>query len=332
MDFKFDLDKRGYIKKRESFDLEFKQNFQGGNNLLKYIKSLVGMANNKGGQIIFGIKDKPHIALGMTNNRFNETDPATIDRHIREYFSQELIWSAKILEFNEKEFAQIWVQEAYNKPIICKKNKEDILREGAIYYRYRAETKEIEFAELKGILDREKEKEKLLWMQHIQKISSIGPKNVHFLDTYKGELTVGEGRILLDSSILDKIKFIKEGKFTEIEGEGMPTLKLVGNIEGVVTPEIAIPPDKLYPLFTKDLTERLTLNSHQIMCILWKLNIKGNPKYHTEVKSGKNSNKIHKYSESLIPVLKRMLNRTDFLQICQDEYRRSHPIKPRKIK
>jgi hypothetical protein len=330
MDFQFEFDKRGFIKKRESYDLEFKQNFQGGDNLLKYVKTLAGMANNKGGQIIFGIQDRPHIAIGMTNSCYRDTDPAKIDRLIRDFFSQEFIWSTTILEYNQKEFAQITVQEANSKPIICKKNKDGILREGAVYYRYRGETKEIEFPELKQILDKEKEKEKLLWMQHIQRISSIGPQNVHFFDSYKGEITVGNGKILLDKSILDKIKFIKEGNFTEKVGEGFPTLKIIGDIKGVVESDITIRADDLYPLFTRDLQDRLGLNNHEIKCLLWKLKVKGNPKFHSETKSGKKSNSIHKYSQSLIPLLERMLKREKFLITCLEEYKKAMNLKTRK--
>lgn len=320
MDNIFALDNKGYIKRRESFDLEFKQNFQLGDNLIKYIKSLVGMANNKGGKIVFGIHDSPHVPIGMTNNRFYETDPVTIDKTIREYFSQELIWSSSVYRFNDKDFAILSVDEAEIKPIICTKNKGTLLREGAIYYRYRGESKEIEYPELQRIIDKEREKEKLLWMQHIQQISTIGPKNVHLLDTYKGEISVGEGKILIDKKVLDKIKFVKEGKF--VEKDGAPTLKLVGHISGIVDTENSIPTDQLYPLFTKDLQERLEVNSHDIKCILWKLNIKGNPKYHSETKTGKNSNWVNKYSESLLPVLKRMINqRPDFLKTCRDDYK-----------
>lgn len=317
----FTLDNKGYIRRRESFDLEFKQNFQLGDNLIKYIKSLVGMANNKGGKIIFGIQDSPHIPIGMTNNRFNETDPVTIDKTIREYFSQELIWTSSIYSYNDKDFAVLSVEEAENKPVICTKNKGTILREAAIYYRYRGETKEIEYPELQRIIDKEKEKEKNLWMQHIQQISTIGPKNVQLLDTYKGEITVGDGKILIDRKVLDKIKFVKEGKF--VEKDGAPTLKLIGNITGIVDTENAIPTDQLYPLFTKDLIERLEVNSHDIKCILWKLNIKGNAKYHSETKTGKNSNWVNKYSENLLPVLKRMINnRPDFLLTCREDYKK----------
>jgi hypothetical protein len=321
------LDNKGHLRKRESFDLEFKQNFQMGDNLVKYIKSLVGMANNKGGQIIYGIKDKPRLALGMTNNRFREVDTATIDRLIREYFSHELIWGLETIEFDNKEFGQIWVEESEYKPIICKKNKDDIIREGAIYYRYRGEAKEIEFAELNDMLQKERDKEKNMWMQHIQKISMIGPQFVHLLDSVKGEISVGSGKILIDKNVLDKIKFVKEGHFIE-GGAGTPTLKLIGEITGVVDAELALPTDSIYPLFTNDLQEKLGLNSFEIQAVFKKLNIKGNSKYHTEIKSGQ-LNKLNKYSESLIPLIKRMLNRPDFLKICITEYKSNNK---RKIK
>ena len=315
----FQVDGKGYLKKRESFDLEYKQNFQLGDNLLKYIKSLVGMANNKGGKIIFGVQDSPHIPKGMTNNRFTETDPKTIDKTIREYFSQELIWKSDIYRIGESEFGILFVDESENKPIICKKNKDGVLREGAVYYRYRGETKEIEYSELQKILDKEKEKEKVLWLKHITQISTIGPKNVQLLDTYKGEITTGEGKILIDKNILDKIKFVQEGRF--VEKEGAPTLKLVGEISGVVDAENMLPNDKVYPLFTKDLQKRLKINSHDIKCLLWKLKIKEKPKYHSEIKiSGKSE--CHKYSENLIPLLERVLKDTNYLSNCRAEYKR----------
>lgn len=225
----FVLNSRGHLKKRESYNLEYKQSFQLGDNLLKYIKTLVGMANNKGGKIVFGIKDRPHLPIGNHNNRFNETDPAKIDQTIREYFSQELIWQSEIVLFKDLEFPALMVEEAVSKPILCKKNKDNILREGAIYYRYRAETKEVEFAELKSILDFEKEKEKRLWMEHIQKIAQIGPQNIILMDSYNGEFSLGKNRkIFIDKDVVKKINFIKEGHFEE--NHGAPTLKLVGDV------------------------------------------------------------------------------------------------------
>lgn len=225
----------------------------------------------------------------------------------------------RILEFDGKEFGQITALEADNKPIICKKNKDGLLREGAIYYRYRAETKEIEYSELRTVLDKEKEKEKLMWMQHIQKIVQIGPQNVSLFDTYKGEISVGNGKILLDKSIVDKINFIKKGKFVEGDEEGLPTLRLIGDIEGLVDSSVVMESDKLFPLLSTDLKERLKLNSYEIQCIISTLKIKENSKYHTEISLGKKS-QIHKYSEALIPVIERMLLRPHFLKDCKEEY------------
>ena len=286
MAFVFELDKKGYVKKRESYNLEYKQNFQLGDNLVKYCKTLVGMANNKGGEIIFGIKNSPHEPIGMTNNRFQEVDPKNIDNTIREYFSQELKWNMNTISFNDLDFGIISVEESEEKPVICKKNCKDILREGAIYYRYRGESKEIEYAELKKMLDKEKEKERILWIKHIERISVIGPKNVHLLDSYKGELSVGDNKILIDKDLIEKLNFIKEGSFTEKEGEGLPTLKLIGNVEGIASENYVTKPDVLYPLTTGDLQSRLSLNSYQIQAIIHKLKIKSNSKYHAGISIG----------------------------------------------
>lgn len=301
--------------------MEFKQNFQAGDNLLKYLKTIVGMANNKGGQIVFGIKDSPHIPIGMTNNRFLETDPKDIDKKIREYFSHELAWKTDVHRIGEKSFGILSVDMSDDKPIICKKNKDNILREGAIYYRYRGETKEIEYPELKKILDTEKEKERLLWIAHINKIALVGPKNVQLLDTYKGEICLGENKVLIDKSIIDKINFIKEGNFTEKEGEGVPTLKLIGTVEGIDESALAVRPDSLYPLTTADLQKRLQLNQYQFQAVAYHLKLKEKDQYHAEIKNGKKVT-IHKYAEQIVPILERYLSQEGKLQLCIIEYKK----------
>jgi len=55
--------------------------------------------------------------------------------------------------------------------------------------------------------------------------------------------------------------------------------------------------------------------------VIWKLKIKGNPKYHTENKPGKKSNPTNKYSEQLIPLITRMMQKPDFLKICLTDYK-----------
>ena len=59
---------------------------------------------------------------------------------------------------------------------------------------------------------------------------------------------------------------------------------------------------------------------YQISAVLWKLRIKGNQKYHTENKPGKNSNPTNKNTDNLIPLIERMLKRPDFLKTSTEEY------------
>lgn len=329
MAFTFELDNKGYFKKRESYNLEYKQNFQLGDNLLKYIKTLVGMANNKGGQIIFGVQDSPHIPKGMTNNRLNETDPKDIDARIREFFSPEIRWNVAIQDFQGKLFGMLSVEEATIKPVVCKRSKSDILREGAIYYRYRGETKEIEYPELNRILEKEREKERLLWIKHIEKISMVGPRNVHILDKYNGEISFGDRKVLLDKSLINQLTFIREGHFTEKEGEGCPTLKLVGTIEGLIDVDnAAIDPNAMYPLTTKQLQEAIGVNMHQMQAIIFCLDLKNKPKRHTEIQQGTKSNSIHKYSTSVIEVINNLMKqrgRDAFISECVGKYK-NRPI------
>jgi hypothetical protein len=329
-EFEFLLDSKGHLKKRESFNLEFKKSFHYGDSIIDYLRSMVGMANNKGGQLVFGVSDKPRIPLGLLNDKFENCDPSKINNAALEYFSHDIQWDLESLDYDGKSFGIIRIAEANEKPIVCKKSYSKQLREGAIYYRYRGETKEIRYQELSEILNHEREKEKLLWIEHINQIGQIGPQNVHLLDTYKGEINVGKGKILIDKNVISKLKFVKEGHF--VEKDGAPTLRLIGDISGSIETGVAIQTDKIYPLFSKDLQELLSLNSYEILCILWRLKIKGNPKYHTEIKLGKESSVINKYSESLIPIIKRMLKRKEFIISCKDEYKIEHPNLGRKTK
>jgi hypothetical protein len=266
MEFSFEINNKGHLKRRESFDLEFKANFHLGNQLLEYCRSLVGMANNKGGQIIFGIQDKPRMPTGMTNDKFTACDPSKINQTFMEYFSHEVEWDMDSLEYNNQIFGRLKVKEASRKPIICKKNGDKTLREAAIYYRYRGETKEVNFAELSDILQSERDKEKNLWMKHIEKIGMVGPQNIHLVDTFKGELHTDKGKILLDKELLDKIKFIKEGQF--IEKGGTPTLRLIGEISGLVDTEAFPQTDKVYPFRAEEIQKRCKINQYDFQLIL----------------------------------------------------------------
>ena len=317
--FLFDIDERGYLKKRESSDLEYKENFHRGDEILKYIKTLIGMANNKGGRIVFGVKNSPHVPVGMANTKLVELDPGELDNLVRQYFSPAIDWNMEIVTNGGKSFGILSVKEAESKPVVCSKGKTPILREGAIYYRYRGETKEIGYPELKKLLDAEKEKERILWISHIQKIATIGPANVEMLDLYKGELTVNDKKVFIDKELISKIKFIKEGHFVEKDEEGSPALKLVGDVEGVdMNALVTINPNDVYVLRQSELQQELGLNRYEMQAIIHAYHIKGNEKWHMAIDNGKVT--VQKYTKELLELLKRELAVPEFLPKCIEIY------------
>ena len=88
-EFKFKVNAKGYLVNRESFDLEYKQSFNYGDSLIEYCRSMVGMANNRGGKIIFGIQDSPRIPKGLLNDKFDNLDPNKVNQILFEHFSHD---------------------------------------------------------------------------------------------------------------------------------------------------------------------------------------------------------------------------------------------------
>jgi len=291
IEFLNQIDDRGYLKHRESTMIEFKENFNFI-NMPKYAKTMSAFANNKGGYIIFGVKDKPRKLLGIKKDRFDGLKLEKITGYLVEHFEPEIKWDIGTVETNGKSFGYIYTYEADEKPIICKKNAgEKDLKSGEIYYRYRAQTRKIEYPELKRIIDEFREKERLIWMKHIEQIAKIGPSNVALVDLLTGALntTKLEGtKLIMDKKLLqelqDKVKFIEEGKFSEKEGES--TLKIVGEIQTV---DIVVPkmdPNKDYPYIQKHLAKKLGIRPYDTQILIWKYKLKEDRKYHIEIEAG----------------------------------------------
>ncbi len=76
------------------------------------------------------------------------------------------------------------------------------------------------------------------WLSLMSKIAKAGPENVAILDTEKGLIEKSESQsLLIDEKLLEKIKFIREGSFDEVEGA--QALKVVGDVRPVHQVEIA---------------------------------------------------------------------------------------------
>ena len=137
---------------------------------------MASFANRKGGFIVFGVSDNPRSASGLENAHFENTDEEVITNYLNSIFSPEIVWEKRTCSIQGKKFGIIYTCESMKKPIIAKSNATDI-KESDIFYRYNGRSERIKYPELRMIIDSEREKEKHLWMKHMQKISKIGIDN-----------------------------------------------------------------------------------------------------------------------------------------------------------
>lgn len=234
------------VKNKENTHLEFKKTFYS--KIKSYIRSIAAFANNSGGQIIFGVENKPRKPVGLGNDfdKFNDFDNKELITCIQNCLSHNIYFE---MDFFEQEinsikiiFGNLTVKEANQKPVICKVSEEkENLREGAIYYRYNAKNEEIKAQDLINLIQNEKDKEKQLWLKHLQKITQVGVENAGVF-SYDGEIFAGNHKIIIDKEAIAQIKFIKEGNF--VEKEGSPALILKGKIENIESLEVVnIPSD-----------------------------------------------------------------------------------------
>jgi len=216
------------ITARENGWLEFKESF----NWLskdKYAKSIAAFANSKGGYIVFGVKNSPRELIGLQSNNFEDTDEAKITGYLNSVLSPEIEYEKFTISMNNKTVGIFKVLPSKNKPTVCIKNDGD-LREAEIYYRYNAKSEKIKFPELKILLDQIREEERKSWMEHLERISKVGPVNAAILDIVGGEISGRGGTLVIDKKLVPKLKFIREGNFQE---GGRPVLKLVGDVKPV---------------------------------------------------------------------------------------------------
>lgn len=238
--FKFKDSNSERLASRESSWLEFKESF-GWTSLPKYIRTIAAFANASGGYIVFGVKNKPHIPVGLNEQSyqvFEGLDPARLTEQLNKYLAPEVRWDSFEYRFQNKVFGLWYIHEANDKPIICTKNLEKCMNESDIFYRYRGQTARIKYPELKAIIDDKQNTERKSWFSLIQKVARIGVGDAAVLNLQSGELSGRSGAVYIDEALLSQISFIKEGEFSEIVGK--PTLKLIGELQSTSSPALLI--------------------------------------------------------------------------------------------
>lgn len=247
---------------REGQELEFKEQFNLA-GLAEYFRDFAAFANNHGGYLIFGVKDAPRIHIGLSDaskKQFDKVDPGKISGHLIEIYSSNITWEQATIGIGDLLFGIFHVSESNIKPIIAKKDegKGQTIKNGEIYYRYGGRTQKILYAELESIINRRINQNNKQWLDLMAKIGRTGPQNAAILDTERAIIEKDDSKILvLDEGLANKLKFIKEGEFSEKNGGA--TLKLVGDVVPIDRVEVIKRVKenliRLYPLSAMELAD-----------------------------------------------------------------------------
>ena len=216
------------LKVEESDTVEFKESFNWSGRA-KYARTIAALANHKGGYILFGVKNDGTV-VGMKDNSFSTLDQSKITQFLNAYFQPQIYWKRIVHKFGTKSVGILWVQTSARKPVICSKTN-DPLKEGEVCFRYIGETRAIGYSKLITMLDdRDRQTEQLL-ATRVSRIADIGSARAGVLDTATGLVEGRGGSFVIDESLLDKIRFITEGRFDDTGGD--PALRIVGDVKPV---------------------------------------------------------------------------------------------------
>jgi len=267
----------GTLFHRESQTLEFKESYNLA-GLAEYFRDFAAFANNKGGYLIFGVKDRPKRELIGMNDKsrtmLEKTDPQQITGALLEVFSGNISWEHQVFNIDGLFYGVFYVEEADMKPIICKKDERDIIKNGEIYFRYGGRTQKIQYPELEAIITHRIEKQNSQWIDLVTKIGKSGPQNAAIVDVEKGIIEKNDSQILVvGDDLINKIKWIKEGSFSE--KQGAPTLKLIGEVQPIDKVEV-IKKEKInrlkeYPLSAKELADQIKAKSGITQNNVWRI-------------------------------------------------------------
>ncbi|WP_439471292.1 AlbA family DNA-binding domain-containing protein [Brevundimonas sp.] len=256
--FKLGDDQIWRLKEGESDTTECKAGF-GLKHSHQWVKAIAALSNNRGGYVFFGVADGDHkgaagqdlgyAVVGLGSDEFARIDPAEITNKLRSVLDPTPRIEIAAREIGGTLIGVIYVEQHPSRPIIAQKAEGgDKIKEGDIFYRYPGQSIRIKYSDLRAMLDQRDRQARLDIMPMVERLLALGPQRAMIADLDEGVLATGQGRIVLDSDLIERINFIREGAFDEVNGA--PTLKLIGEVvpfnqddiqsRGVITDDVVL--------------------------------------------------------------------------------------------
>lgn len=265
IDILFKVNDNNCLVAPEAYDIEYKLNFNISQELFK---TMNGLANNKGGYILFGVEPNTKIIVGLEESKvkyyLEKSDSEEMRGRIFSACQPNIEYKHFLHIINDLKVIVFYVPESTNKPHIFSKG-DGTIKEGDIFYRYNDSIKRIQYAELSAIIEEKRIKEQEKWMKFLGEISKIGLDNALIIDKKNGRLINSDSKVItISPELLDNFKLIKEGEF--VEKNGALTLKLIGNVlvqetsvsisdsADTINPKLL---SKLYPFTQKQVLEQI---------------------------------------------------------------------------
>lgn len=242
----------------ESDTVECKAGF-GLKHSHQWVKAIAALSNNRGGYVFFGVADGGHkgaaeqdlsyAVVGLGTDEFSKIDPAEITNKLRSVLDPTPRIEIATRQIGGTMIGVIHVEQHPSRPVIAQKAEGgDKIREGDIFYRYPGQSNRIKYSDLRAMLDQRDRQARMDVMPMVERLLALGPERALVADLEQGVLADGKNSIIIDPDLIDRINFIREGAFDEVNGA--PTLKLVGEVvsasqeeiqsRGVITDDIVL--------------------------------------------------------------------------------------------
>jgi hypothetical protein len=209
---------------------ECKANFrvQPEERFSKALRAIAGLANNKGGYLLFGITDGSFQAEGLGDDTFTKTDISLLNRILVGALDPVPRITKALIEFGGRQIGVLYVEKHDHAPVVAIKNVGQDVKEGGIYYRYVGETRLIKPGELRQIIAA---REQRAIAEFSSRMTRVATGKEATIDLDSGEVAGTSGKFVIDKSLLSSIQFVREGEFNE--AKGAPALRLIGDVEPV---------------------------------------------------------------------------------------------------
>ncbi|WP_156421263.1 AlbA family DNA-binding domain-containing protein [Aureimonas sp. AU40] len=218
------------LKGGETDRVECKRSFRIApeQRFAEVVKAIAGMANNKGGIILFGVVDRTLAVEGLTDDEFEKIDPAMINRILAGALDPIPHVTKSSVMVGGKAVGILTVEPHASAPVIALKMMGQDVKEGCVYFRYVGETRTIKPGELRQIIAM---REQRAVADFSRRMVGVATGTQATLDLESGQVQGNTGAFVIDQTLLPQLQFIREGDFSEVRGA--PALRLVGDVQPI---------------------------------------------------------------------------------------------------